>query len=339
MQPARGPGMAGRRIDRRRLLRIGGAGVVGAVVSGRTGDRQLAAQTPQATPGGNRIIEHALGTTELTGTPTRIVAVTGQMDLDTLLALDYPPVAAGYNAGDNDSRFIEYQQNAIDQLGVDVEGFRFRPEPDVELIISYEPDLVLGHQGWLEPVYDQLSSAVPTVVSYNDDAMWAENIRHISACIGRDDALDEFVAEIDEQTARTREAMADRAGTTVAFMGIYDNEFWVSNDLTYTVETMEAVGLATPQELVTEPGADPSADYQNVYSLETIGALGEADVWVVAEAQWETVHDQPTVRSLPVVARGNVVTISEDEQSVWYYPTVLTMRRLLELLPQRIPVV
>lgn len=285
-----------------------------------------------------RTVEHAMGSTELPGRPERIVAVTGQMDLDTLLALDYAPVAAGRNGGGNDSRFIEYQQKEISELGADVEGFRFRPEPDIEQIATFEPDLILGHKGWLEPVYDQLSGVAPTVINHNDDAKWEENLRMICACVGREDAVDGFLSDLEEKTEQTRQKMADRAGTTVAFIGyIGDNEFFVSNDLTYTVEMMESIGLDTPEELVTPPDADPGSDYQNVYSLETVSKVGDADVWVVTDKQWETVRDEPVIQSLPVVQSGNVVTISEDESSVWYYPTVLTRRRLLELLPERIP--
>lgn len=285
-----------------------------------------------------RTVEHAMGSTELPGKPERIVAVTGQMDLDTLLALDYAPVAAGHNGGGNDSRFIEYQRDEISELDAEVEGFKFRPEPEIERIATFEPDLILGHEGWLEPVYDQLSGVAPTVINHNDDAMWVENLKMICACVGRENAVDGFLSDLEEKTEKTREAMAGRAGTTVAFMSyIGDNEFFVSNDLTYTVKMMESVGLVTPEELVTPPDADPSSDYQNVYSLETVSKVGDVDVWVVTDEQWETVRDEPVIQSLPVVQSGNVVTISEDETSVWYYPTVLTRRRLLELLPERIP--
>lgn len=322
----------------RREFLIGAAGLLILAPYGCSGESGAGGETTSSAGGFPRTVEHAMGSTELPKMPERIVAVTRQMDLDTLLALDYPPVAAGQNGGDNDSRFIEYQQDVISEIGADIEGFRFRPEPDIEQIATFAPDLILGHEGWLELVYDQLSGVAPTVINYNDDAKWEENLRMVCACVGREAAVDRFLSDLEEKTEQTREAMDDRASTTVAFMSyIGDNEFYVSNDLTYTVQIMESVGLATPEELVTPPDADPGSDYQNVYSLETITKVGDADVWVVAEGDWETVRDEPVVQNLPVVQRGNVVTIPRDERSVWYYPTVLTRRRLLERLPERIP--
>ncbi|MGL5850844.1 MAG: ABC transporter substrate-binding protein [Phycicoccus sp.] len=258
--------------------------------------------------------------------------MTGQMDLDTLLAVGVQPVAAGFNGG-SDDRFVEYQQGLV---GDDVDGFTFRPEPPLEAIAGFRPDLVLGHDGWLQDVYDQLRGIAPTVVQYNDDRKWEQNVRMVCDAVGKGPEAQRLLDDLDDRRAAARAAMADRAGASVAFMSGDAAEILVSNDLTTTVATLKSVGLTTPEPLVTGPDADPATDYQTAFSLETIDRLGDLDVWVVTDDLWAAVGENAVIRSLPVVRAGRVVTVDADEAAVWYYPTVLTFRRLLELLPQRI---
>ena len=114
--------------------------------------------------GGTRTVEHAMGETEVPAEPGRIVALSGQMDLDALLALGLQPVAAGANF-ENDTAVNPWSQDRMEE---DVEVFKFRPEPDPERIATFEPDLIIGHEGWLEPVYEELSQLAPTVVTEYD---------------------------------------------------------------------------------------------------------------------------------------------------------------------------
>ncbi|MGL4177605.1 MAG: ABC transporter substrate-binding protein [Dermatophilaceae bacterium] len=329
-RPARSasPRSSARPTHRRSLTRrhlLGGVGASTLAIAG--------CSSPSPPSAAGRQIKHASGTTEVPDRPARIVAVTGQMDLDTLLAVGVQPVAAGLNGG-SDDRFVEYQQ---DLLGEEVDGFAFRPEPPLEAIAGFQPDLVLGHDGWLQDVYDQLRGIAPTVVQYNDDLKWEQNLRMVCDAVGKGPEAQRLLDDLDDRRAAARTAMADRAGTSVAFMTGDATEIFVSNDLTTTVNTMESVGLATPKPLVTGPDADPATEYQTTFSLETIDQLGDTDVWVVTDELWAAVGTNAVIRSLPVVRAGRVVTVDADEAAVWYYPTVLTFRSLLELLPQRIP--
>ena len=123
--------------------------------------------------GGTRTVEHAMGESEVPAEPGRIVALTGQMDLDALLALGLQPIAAGANF-ENDTAVNPWSQNRLEE---DVEVFKFRPEPNVEKIATFEPDLIVGHIGWLEPVYDELSQLAPTVVTEYDSGVRGQKTR------------------------------------------------------------------------------------------------------------------------------------------------------------------
>jgi uncharacterized protein YcbX len=180
-----GPGMLLPEIDdaTRREFLIGAAGLLVFAPYGCGNGGQS-----DGPSGETRTVRHALGETKVPPRPGRIVAVTGQMDLDALLALGLQPVAAGANF-ENDTGVNPWSQDRLD----DVEVFKFRPEVNVEQVATFEPDLIIGHEGWMGPVYDQLREVAPTVVVPYDggvegeDAMWREPLRIVARAVGREE--------------------------------------------------------------------------------------------------------------------------------------------------------
>jgi iron complex transport system substrate-binding protein len=286
--------------------------------------------------GETRTVRHALGEAQVPVEPDRIVAVTGQMDLDALLALGLRPVAAGANFED-DTAVNPWSEG---RLGEDVEVFTFRPEINVEQVATFEPDLILGHIGWMEPVYEQLSQVAPTVVVPYDggvegeDAMWREPMRIVARAVGREERGEEVLEDIDAEIERARERLAGIGDLKVSIFTAGEGYQAFFNQLSYPGYVVEQVGLSRPgaQREVRQDSEDPTAVE---FSDERLDLL-EADVIFGLSFDSDEFMDgfesQPLFQSLDAVQNGNYVRISGEEYNYWYYPTVFTPPLMVESL-------
>jgi iron complex transport system substrate-binding protein len=106
---------------------------------------------------GTKTVSHALGTTEITRKPERIVAV-GAEFIEHLLALDVQP--AGIVEG---TTFRLWYPEMSQQLEPEVIDLGDYP-PNLEAISQLEPDLIIGGSGLYGEFYDDFSSIAPTVL-------------------------------------------------------------------------------------------------------------------------------------------------------------------------------
>lgn len=106
-----------------------------------------------------RIIKHAMGETEIRGTPERIVALDWSAS-ENLLTMGIQPVAVGDLAGMKQYLRPEGMPPEIVDLGNPF-------EPNFERIAELEPDLIFAEKRANEGHYDELSSIAPTVIYDN----------------------------------------------------------------------------------------------------------------------------------------------------------------------------
>lgn len=115
-----------------------------------------------------RIVEHAMGATEVPAEPQRVVVLdTGELDSAT--ALDVAPVG-GVTALPG-LPILEYLQTAA--ASMEVVGTI--EEPDLEAVAALEPDLILSSELRHEKIYDELSQIAPTVFTETVGVTWKEN--------------------------------------------------------------------------------------------------------------------------------------------------------------------
>lgn len=283
-----------------------------------------------------RAVRHALGETEVPANPGRIVAVTGQMDLDALLALGLQPVAAGANF-ESDTAVNPWSQ---DRMADDVEVFKFRTEINVEQVATFEPDLIVGHIGWMEPVYDQVREVAPTVVVPYEGgvegkgAMWREPLSIVARAVGREKRGEEVLSGIDAKMDDARERLAGLGNLTVSIFSAGEGYQAFFNQLSYPGYVVEQVGLSRPEaQREVRRGTDDPTTVE--FSNERLDLL-EADV--IFGFSWDSdefmdeFESQPLFQSLGAVESGNYVRISGGEYNYWYYPTVFTPPLMLDSL-------
>lgn len=217
-----------------------------------------------------RTITHELGTTDITGTPQRIVALEFSF-VDALASINVKPVGI---ADDNDATRI------IPQVRDKVAGYTsvgLRQSPNLQQISALKPDLIIADAMRDKNIYDQLKAIAPTIAFNSNQSSYQQNLDSAVA-IGQ--ALNRCQA-MEDRLTQHRKTMADLkakipTGTADSFM------FAVAADKTVTVHTAAAYTPSVLQFLGLKCVTPASgATTQSEVNLETFVAANPPIVFVV----------------------------------------------------------
>ncbi|MBH5320106.1 iron-siderophore ABC transporter substrate-binding protein [Paenibacillus sp. GSMTC-2017] len=140
-------------------------------------------------------VQHAMGSTEIKGTPKRIVVLTNE-GTEAVLSLGITPVGIVRAWG-----LDPIYQHLVDKLsGVELLGDE--NQPNLELIAALKPDLILGNKFRQEKIYEQLSDIAPTVFSERLNGDWQINYKIYAEALNK---KEDGQAQIDQFTKRTED--------------------------------------------------------------------------------------------------------------------------------------
>ena len=187
----------------------------------------------QASGNEQRAIEiaHRYGTTEIKGTPRRVVSLSF-IGHDFLLALGVKPVALRYWYGQYPFGVWPWAQDALG----DAEPVVMRGELDIELIASLEPDLIVGiWSGMSEDDYRLLSRIAPTVAPTAEHGdygtPWRAMMRTLGKATGRSDEAERTIDGVDRKIARLRTQYPDWQGKSATFVWPGELGAYTSRDI------------------------------------------------------------------------------------------------------------
>lgn len=203
-----------RDITRRRFLTgAGGLLMLGAAGCGGAGKSGGGASVSDET----RTVRHRYGSTEISGSPERVVTV-GFNDQDPVLAMGVEPVGVRDWFGDQPDAVWPW---ARDELGEADPAVLSPGELNFERIATLEPDLILGvFSGMTEDEYETLSEIAPTVAppeGYVDYGVpWREQTRVIGRALGRGERARDLVSDVEARFEEARRSHPEFEGATCA---------------------------------------------------------------------------------------------------------------------------
>ncbi|NHN30782.1 iron-siderophore ABC transporter substrate-binding protein [Paenibacillus sp. S3N08] len=202
-----------------------------SVVLSACGSQQAASTQPAADPkqgaaptttapaaaakDGPRIIKHIMGETEVPANPQKVVILTNE-GTEALIALGVKPIAAV------DSY---YGSPWYDHIKADMEGVKNiggESQPNLELIASLKPDLILGNKMRHEKIYEQLKAIAPTVYTETLRGEWKSNFQVYADALNKKAEGDKIVSAFDKRIDDFKSKAGDKLKEKVAvvrFMG------------------------------------------------------------------------------------------------------------------------
>lgn len=225
-----------------------------------------------------REIKHAMGVTEIKGTPERVVILTNE-GTEALLALGVKPVGAIQSwSGEPWHDHIKAEMDGVKDLG-------FENEPNLEAIIELNPDLIIANKIRHEKIYDQLSKIAPTVAS-EDLANWKANLELYAQTLNKEDEGKKVMEQFDQRVAEAKEKLGDKTATKVSVVKFSKKGVQIYQKDTFSGGILEQLGMARPEaqdvnnfaEVVSEEGMDVmDGDIMFYWASDEIGQTEIAD--------------------------------------------------------------
>jgi iron complex transport system substrate-binding protein len=271
-------------------------------------------QTPeQSAPGdGNesRKIVHAMGETEIKGKPERIVVLTNE-GTEALLALGVKPVGAVRSwTGDPWYKHIASQMEGVTVVGDE-------SQPNIELIASLKPDLIIGNKLRQEKVYDQLNAIAPTVFSETLRGEWQSNFLLYAETLGLEAEGERLIAEFDRRAAEFKEKAGDKLNEKVSVVRFMAGKIRIYLEDSFTGVAFSKLGITRPdhqlnygetfvEEITKERLPEADADRIFYFTYDTGDGKG-------TEMENEILND-PLWKSLKAVQNGKAIRVDD---AIW----------------------
>lgn len=275
-----------------------------------------------------RTLSHRFGETEVEGVPERVVTL-GLTDQDYVIALGVAPVGTAEWFGEQPGALYPWAREALGDLPMPEQVLSVY-EYDVEAVAALDPDLILAsNSGLTEDEYDQLSRIAPTVAQpdeYADfGAPWQEITRRTGAALGRADAAERLVEDLEAELARVVEDNPALDGATGLVTGVIEGEFWIYPEGP-APNFLRDLGIALPD--AAEQVMDDNGRQATSLSREQLSLL-ESDAIVLGlyGTDEQAVRDIEVFSALDTVQAGGLVALPEMSRA----NTAMTFGSVLSL--------
>ncbi|MFG2650542.1 ABC transporter substrate-binding protein [Streptomyces sp. NPDC048436] len=298
-----------RRVSAVLLTVVLGAGTLAAC--GDSGDDDKGEAGAAADTGFPRTIEHAMGSTEIPAEPKKVVVLdTGELDDVTLLGVK--PVGAVSPHFKTSGGFPSYLK---DKIG-GVKDVGPMEEPNLELIASLKPDLILSSKVRHEKVYDKLKGIAPTVFTETTGSPWKENLKVHAKALGMESQADTALKDYETRAKALGESIKAKydgkmpSASVVRFIAGPTRLYQKS---AYSGIVLDDIGLTRP---ASQNSSDPEKTMLDVSPEQIDKADADLVFVTVADApdktQQKDVTSNPVWKDLKAVKQDKVFTVPDE---------------------------
>ena len=253
-----------------------------------------------------RMVEHAMGTTQVSTTPKRVVVI-DTTPLDAALALDIKPVGT-----------IRYgtPPSYLEDVVQDIEVVGEYNQPNMETILKLDPDLILGAKSISERLYPRLSRIAPTVFIEGAGRSWdwQNNFRIYAEALGKSEQAETLIEDYQKQLETLQSLFViPIESITVSVLVVSNRDLIAHTPTSFSGSILQDIGFAR--------NAIQRNDDQFFVRLSREDLDGpDGDVlFLVHNSEWDTLSksefiENPLWSELNAVQQGAVCEVNGD---VW----------------------
>ncbi|MFD8702001.1 ABC transporter substrate-binding protein [Kitasatospora sp. NPDC059648] len=255
-----------------------------------------------------RSVKHAAGTAQIKSQPKRVVVLdSGELDDVTLLGIT--PVGAVSPHMKTEGGFPNYLKDKIK----DTKDVGPMNEPNLELIASLKPDLILSSTVRHAKVYDQLNAIAPTVLAETTGFPWKENLALYAQALGKEDEAKKALADYEERAHKLGEeirAKYDGRMPTASVVRFVAGPTRLYAKASYSGVVLKDVGLARPaSQDVDKNVIEVSAEQINQADADLVFVTTADDPSKTKESE---VQQTPVWQGLNAVKNNRVFTVPDE---------------------------
>lgn len=248
-----------------------------------------------------RTIKHEMGETEMKDTPKKIVTLELSF-VDSLNALGIKPI------GISDDNKKEMITKLVGQE-MDYTSVGTREQPNLEVISSLQPDLIIADAERHKGIYKDLQQIAPTIVLKSRESTYQENLdsfKTIAKAVNKEDAAAKRLSEHEKTIKELKSKLTVDSNMTVLPAVVRDTSFQAHTSSSYDGELLERMGLKNAIQQ-----KQPHAE-MNLEQLVEINP----DVLLLANNEGKLLTDEwkdnPLWKDLKAVKSGQVYSVDRD---------------------------
>ncbi|USK72448.1 helical backbone metal receptor [Peribacillus asahii] len=248
-----------------------------------------------------RTIKHEMGETEIQNTPKKIVTLELSF-VDSLNALGINPIGiADDNKKDMITKLVDHE--------IDYSSVGTREQPNLEVISSLQPDLIIADAERHKGIYKDLQQIAPTIVLKSRESTYQENLdsfKTIAEAVNQQEVAEKRLSEHEKTIQELKSKLNVDSNITVLPAVVRDTSFQAHTTSSYDGELLEHMGLkiAIQKE---EPYVE-----MNLEQLVEINP----DVLLLANNEGKLLTDEwkdnPLWKDLKAVKNGKVYSVDRD---------------------------
>ncbi|MEI4460837.1 Fe(3+) dicitrate ABC transporter substrate-binding protein [Exiguobacterium indicum] len=247
-----------------------------------------------------RTITHEAGKTKVPEKPKKVVALEFSF-VDALDELGITPVGIA-------------QENKTDVsglLGKDIEFTEVgtRQQPNLEVISSLQPDLIIGDFNRHKGIYKQLQEIAPTIILKSRNATYEENIdsfKTIAEAVGKTKQMDDRLA-LHEERLQAAKKKVDPNDDRKVMVGVFRADSLTAHgETSFDGELLEKIGIENAVTKTAEPTVTITLEQMVKWDPDVI-FMAEADPKLLKE--WK---NNPLWNQITAVKNGEVYEVNRD---------------------------
>ncbi|MGH3946510.1 MAG: ABC transporter substrate-binding protein [Pseudonocardiaceae bacterium] len=187
-----------------------------------------------------RVVQHAMGSTEITGNPARVVVLdTGE--LDSVVALGITPVGAvRADATTGLQSYLADRAQNVTMVGT-------INDPNLEEIAALQPDLILSNKVRHEQLYGKFSDIAPTVFAEKVGVSWKENFLLAGDALGKREEADRILADYEQKAKQVGQQFGDPSTLAVSMLRFTPTNIRLYGEGSFIGTILRDAGFARPQ--------------------------------------------------------------------------------------------
>ncbi|MCZ0874048.1 Fe(3+) dicitrate ABC transporter substrate-binding protein [Peribacillus sp. AS_2] len=248
-----------------------------------------------------RTIKHEMGETEMKDTPKKIVTLELSF-VDSLNALGIKPI--GISDDNKKDMITKLVGQEMDYTSVGT-----REQPNLEVISSLQPDLIIADAERHKGIYKDLQKIAPTIVLKSRESTYQENLdsfKTIAKAVNKEDAAEKRLSEHEKTIKELKSKLTVDSNMTVLPAVVRDTSFQAHTSSSYDGELLERMGLKNAIQQ-----KQPHAE-MNLEQLVEI----DPDVLLLANNEGKLLTDEwkdnPLWKDLKAVKNGQVYSVDRD---------------------------
>lgn len=247
-----------------------------------------------------RTITHEAGKTKVPEKPKKVVALEFSF-VDALDELGITPVGIA-------------QENKTDVsglLGKDIEFTEVgtRQQPNLEVISSLQPDLIIGDFNRHQGIYKQLQEIAPTIILKSRNATYEENIdsfKTIAEAVGKTKQMDDRLA-LHEERLEAAKKKVDPKDDRKVMVGVFRADSLTAHgETSFDGELLEKIGIENAVTKTAEPTVTITLEQMVKWDPDVI-FMAEADPKLLKE--WK---NSPLWNQITAVKNKEVYEVNRD---------------------------